>query len=417
MRTLKGGRFLGEGSYGCVIKPALPCTKKQSKTLNVLKKSVSKIIINPDENLDLEIKINNMLIKLDPYKHFFITPLDICYLNNNILSGRKDIEQVEWNTSNNNNDGSIHYFELESENAIKLKDKNRCRIDMNTEPINIMMPYGGYTLDDLFKKKNTNKNKNLKHKTMHSLKISFFRNFKSNFKHLLKGLKIMHDVRIVHRDIKPENMMISFSKNLKSSHKSSNVLNTMSTKSLKSNTTSKTHMRYIDFGLSSHITNDLIKFDNIDFTGTPRYIPPDLYIIFYQAEYSYDDKQSIMDEVNKDLDKYYRKIMKKYKLHDLLHNYHANLNALYDKFLQQYDNNTLLKKYFGSGDNKYNGYLQKGDVFGLGISMIELFSYIRKNNPHITIPAALYDLLIKMIAFDPEDRYNVNQCLAHPYFA
>lgn len=414
MKTLKGGKFLGEGGYGCVIKPALPCTKKNT---NILKKTVSKIIMKPDENIDLEININNLLIKLDPYKHFFITPLNICYLNDKSISGRKDIEKVEWNTNNNNDVNTRHYYELEDEHVIKLKDKKRCLIDMKPKPINIIMPYGGYNLDDIFKKQN------LKHKTMHNLKLLFFRNFKLNFKHLLKGLKIMHDNRIVHQDIKPENIMISFSKNLKSSKKSSNVSSNVSshvsshvsTKSLKPDTKSSTLLRYIDFGLSTHIFGNL-NYNNIDLIGTYGYISPELYIIFYQEDYKYDDKQYIMVELNDDLQKYYKKIMKKYKLNYLLKNYTVKLDELYDRFVNQYNDNSLLKKYFGIGDNKYNGYLQKGDVYSLAITIIELFSYMHKNNPHVNISPVLHDLLVKMIEFDPDERYNVNQCLSHSYF-
>jgi hypothetical protein len=34
---LKGGRFLGKGSFGCVISPALKCSKTRSTTIYKVK--------------------------------------------------------------------------------------------------------------------------------------------------------------------------------------------------------------------------------------------------------------------------------------------------------------------------------------------------------------------------------------------
>ena len=93
---MKGGRFLGEGSYGCVVKPAIPCHIKYKKissnkkiTLKIGNKhtkhgsvmntnsnsssltktnkdSISKIIISPDADFKQEVNISYKISKLDP---------------------------------------------------------------------------------------------------------------------------------------------------------------------------------------------------------------------------------------------------------------------------------------------------------------------------------------------------------------
>ena len=84
LKQLNGGKFLGEGSYGCVVTPAIPCNKSNSisnPSLNKsLKQSVSKIIIAPTETDKDEITISNKVKRLDPNQIYFITFVDACYI-------------------------------------------------------------------------------------------------------------------------------------------------------------------------------------------------------------------------------------------------------------------------------------------------------------------------------------------------
>jgi len=78
-----------------------------------------------------------------------------------------------------------------------------------------------------------------------------------------------------------------------------------------------------------------------------------------------------------------------------------------------YESGKILPAYFGTEKNKFNGYLQKADIYALGIAIfIMLYVYsdfdVRGN-------ADLYNLLIHMIAMDPDKRYNAVQCLSHPF--
>lgn len=89
------------------------------------------------------------------------------------------------------------------------------------------------------------------------------------------------------------------------------------------------------------------------------------------------------------------------------------MNKLYDKIDKFYNDGIILDKYFGT--NKYNGYLQKSDIYGLGINIYKSLYYYNKIDVKREYPK-LYDLLMNMIKFDPDERYNVLQCLSHPYF-
>jgi len=92
---------------------------------------------------------------------------------------------------------------------------------------------------------------------------------------------------------------------------------------------------------------------------------------------------------------------------------------LIERIHQSFANGTILTKYFGNTNDKFNGYVLKSDIYALGISIIDiLFKYCYgytscsdlKKNPKLT------HLLKNMIELDPAKRYNVLQCLQHPYF-
>jgi len=92
----------------------------------------------------------------------------------------------------------------------------------------------------------------------------------------------------------------------------------------------------------------------------------------------------------------------------------ANIDTLYKKVEYLFEKQKLLNAYYGSDNNKFNGFLQKADIYALGLTIYEcLYKY---SNINIKQNEKLYDLLLHMIAIDPDKRYNVYQCLEHPYF-
>jgi serine/threonine protein kinase len=201
----------------------------------------------------------------------------------------------------------------------------------------------------------------------------------------------MHFNRIVNRDIKLRNIMMSFNKN-----------------------THQVQLRYIDFGLSNLLTTDFCSdYNNIRISGTPNYIAPELYVSSTVNRYRERSSTYQLLKITRDLDTNYKNTIMRINERELLGNYKENMDTLYNKIHDLYESGKILPVYFGTDKNKFNGYLQKADIYALGIAIfIMLYVYsdfdVRGN-------ADLYDLLIHMIAMDPDKRYNAVQCLSHPF--
>jgi hypothetical protein len=217
-----------------------------------------------------------------------------------------------------------------------------------------------------------------------------FSNLKECIKNLLKGLLKMHQNRIVNRDIKEENIIINYNQNTK-----------------------QVNIRYIDYGLSEILTPEYCKHEsNIDLRGTYELISPEIFIIYNVKKYYRYDDNYIMSKLNIDIQNYVKKQLKELKINTT--ELYTAIPQLYAKIKKEFSDKTLLNNYFGVNDI-FNGYLQKGDVYSLGITLYE-FLYLYTNVVNIKKDLRLYDLLQKMIDINPNNRYNVLQCLNHPYF-
>jgi len=115
--TLKGGKYIDEGTYGCVISPALPCSQKDKN----LDKSVSKIIRDSRKDINSELQISTILRNLDPTKKYYITYDKYCYIKN-IPENRNDIVSVHYT------DSQLSKYEIN--NGQKNKDTKACDIEL-----------------------------------------------------------------------------------------------------------------------------------------------------------------------------------------------------------------------------------------------------------------------------------------------
>lgn len=367
-----GGKFIGKGGFGCVVSPALKCAKKDKYTDMM----VSKIIPTQDIHYVNELKISQVLKKIDPGKKYYLTFEKYCYVNN-IPDDRRDFVNVHYL-----NDELTKWEIIEGQSE---KDKNACRLELALKPINLIMDYGGYSLTDIGNV--STKLQGTKAK-MHQI---FIDNLAENVKHLVLGIVKMHFNRIVNRDIKLRNIMMSFNKETK-----------------------QAQLRYIDFGLSNLLTSDFCSdYNNIRTAGTPNYIAPELYVASVINRYKERSRTYQLQKIIRDLDVNFKNSIMRINERELLGNYKENIESLYNKVHNLYESSKILPAYFGTDKNKFNGYLQKADIYALGLSIfIMLFVYsdfdVRRN-------ADLYDLLIHMIAMDPDKRYNAVQCLSHPF--
>ena len=391
-KTLKGGKFLDKGGFGCVIKPALPCTRlNQSLNLN---NYVSKIITENISSIDSEIVISDMLKQIDPDNIFFITIKEYCYITE-LPNKRTDVIDVKYkNATKKKFNTSLK----------KNLDKKYCHMDLNSKNINLILEFGGISLSNIMKK-NRKDIDNIKSK-IHQL---FVTNINAYFKHLLIGLEKMHRIKIVNRDIKQKNIMIYLEPNTISK------LTNMNLKEKNKDSLNMMKVRYIDFGLSSHITSSLSNdIYNISLSGTYRYLSPELFICYILVKYKHKTTQYKIDKIY-DKIAYVKNALKRIEEKDMLSNLQDIINSLYKKIQYLYDNNLLLDKYFGI-KNKYNGYLQKADVYALGITIFDTLQLKQHSNVDVRSNKLLYDLLLNMIAIDPDKRYNVIECINHPYF-
>ncbi len=367
-----GGKVIGKGGFGCVVSPSIKCSKKDKNTNQM----VSKIVRSSDPSYSNELKISQILRKIDSSKKYYITFDKYCYINEPI-SDRTDIVNV-------------HYIndELTKWKVTKgqeNKDNDACDIELTHKPLNLIMEYGGYSLSNI---QRVNQRLQGTKAKMHQL---FIDNLGLYMKHLILGIVKMHFNRIVNRDIKPHNIMMNFNKE-----------------------TGRVQIRYIDFGLSDFLNNDFCdNEDNIINKGTKKYISPDLYIAYVIIRYKDRSNVYKIQKIIKYLDSNFKYSITSINQRELIGNYTENVNLLYRKLLELHEQGKLLSSYFGTERNKFNGYLQKGDIYALGLTIYN-FLYlnsdidVQKNNN-------LYDLLIHMIAMDPDKRYNAVKCLAHPF--
>lgn len=397
-KNLKGGRFLGKGSFGCVISPALKCKKTLSKNGNKVSKIIKLTGSNEEKN---ELYLSKILNKLDPQQKYFLSIIDYCPIKT-IPSTRSNIARARLSNSYNNSSGSASETSGKTYEVIDSKklDKEYCPVDLSEHPLNIIMLDGGldlFNLAEYYRNNNFNHTKLIKTDPVYITSYSLLTDFKTVFKHLLMGLKIMHDNNIVNRDIKEENIMAKYD-----SQKN------------------KLLVRYIDFGMSEHITPSYAKNEyNIKLSGSPDLIAPEIFITYYVYRYK-NNSSKMADNIRHSIDKYVKVILKNLGIYSSIISFAKEVNDLYLVIQKHLKLNTLQSKYFGmcrdgKQDTK-NSYLQKSDIYSLGIAMYE-FIYIYTNNAlQIEKQPKLKDLLINMITINPEKRFDVDQCLKHSYF-
>ena len=72
---------IGEGSYGCVIQPALPCHTNKEKYINTTNKNVvSKIFKDDSKDYQSEKAIGHYFSQIPGAEKFFVFPYESCYL-------------------------------------------------------------------------------------------------------------------------------------------------------------------------------------------------------------------------------------------------------------------------------------------------------------------------------------------------
>jgi serine/threonine protein kinase len=426
-RNQKGGLKLGQGSFGCVITPAVKCPN--SSVILPNQQAISKIIYKDPkatDKYDREMAILRKIADIDKKQHYLIGVLDECQLDIGEIASRKtkdtalvnfiDQSRTNWVLS----DSSSGDLEQLSHGEIK---SNYCLIDPKLKPRNQIQVNGGLQFDSIL---TANRSRN----------FGIIRRYYLNIiKDILIGIQLLHKSRIAHRDIKESNMVCQIIP-LNRKNRSNDFYPVV---------------RHIDFGLAEIVDpSKTYKITDVRYVGTHTFIPPDLHIVRSRFMCMYKQVQqkqeNISDKTNPtvaiNLDKLLEPSVKK-KIIDELHyelnnkSYRdypqisitsnmglglgqqsyttfngvefiskATLGDLYDLRLSELRNGTYGQKYVAD----YDGYVYKTDIFAAGITIARIRYYLQIKNPK------LLDLISNMVRIDPNKRFNINQCLAHSIF-
>jgi serine/threonine protein kinase len=376
-KKLKGGRFIGKGSFGCVITPAISCPKlDKSEEQQKLDKHVSKILINPDEDVKEEIKLSKIVRNLDPNSNYFITFTDACRLRQ-IPSNRSNVTSVRYTDDSFSEWRNLEY---------KKTDKDFCPIDLGLKPINLVMPYAGMDLLMILSKQSKDPN-------ARQILSQILVNFKSGFKNLLQGMYKLHNARIVNRDIKMDNIIADY------------------------NESRELQIKYIDFGLASHLTEEYTtNINNVGLQGTPTYIPLEIFIAYNINKYldaKYGDSY-ILSKIFRDINESVKPMYVDLKERNVVNQLGPMVNILFQKIKGEFKTKMILDNFFGQNSvGIFDGYLQKADVYSLGLTLYEFLDIAKGRVYQDTL---LYDLIKHMIELDPVKRYNVVDCMKHSYW-
>ena len=91
MIGMLGGKLLGQGSYGCVFKPALECKDKKDK-----KSSTNKITkLLKKEDAEKEEYLSAMIRRIPHWKNYFAVSESICVPSNSASTKEKDLDKCE----------------------------------------------------------------------------------------------------------------------------------------------------------------------------------------------------------------------------------------------------------------------------------------------------------------------------------
>lgn len=153
--------YLGEGSYGCVVKPPVKCINKKKLKKDKEDNSVGKIFIKK-QIFDKEIKTNKIAIKIDKTNNYLLTANSHCKLNPKDIQKTNRVKLCEFKHNHDNT-----YYQLN-------------------------MPYGGQIIKDYIKYNNINSINDLL-----LLAVNLF-----------EGLQLLEKHKMCHQDIKPDNILV-----------------------------------------------------------------------------------------------------------------------------------------------------------------------------------------------------------------
>lgn len=167
--TKQKPELLGQGSFGCVFAPLIPCDKETPFVSKKVSKSkqVSKVFVTKDD-FEKEVSKSKMAAKVDPEGRTMLLPTSSCKTNEATVKAATKSAYYDC-------DAFMEHY-----------------VNSSTRFYQLNMPYGGKRVD-----------KYLKHLEPKKSVIEFL----SDMIPVLEGLVLLDKQRVCHQDIKPSNML------------------------------------------------------------------------------------------------------------------------------------------------------------------------------------------------------------------
>lgn len=412
-----GGEFLGSGGFAiCVITPPLKCTERPDLAKYMNGKFISKLVEYKESrssSIEMEIKHGETVVKIDPPGKYFAPVISGCYFTPQkhadvVYKRRNKHLSTELYYSSNDEDEYEKDTTSDMENYydyVSYSPSNKCTIHKDKIYMNLILRNAGKSIKKVFTSGDTG-----------NLTYGFMKTqFKKIMFHLCHGLMLLHSNHIAHKDIKMDNITIKYNSKGK-----------------------KARVNFIDFGLSETVySRDYTDFEYLDLLGggTLVYTPPDVKILsILIKKLLKHDRKDIADPLghlkhlvvtDQRIKRFEKNIIAQYSSLGLrkggiiLTNLEqtssereqdkfyteSDRNKLYDMLLSDIHKGKLDKDYFGPF-----GHFYKWDVYSLGLVFTK---FVKKNG--ITDEKCI-DLINNMINLNYKIRYNIQDCLSHPYF-
>ncbi len=347
---MEAANVIGQGSYGCIHKPSLHCTRKTDYS-----NKVSKILKGVDAAK--EMKEYNLISKIDKNADYHLGKPVKCKIKKSDYN-KKSIEKCK---------NSQDFFKVLDELSL------------------IVMNDGGYHLEDFAKEiirwDKTKEN------------IEKIELFWLECHRILYGLKILLDNKLVHHDLKPQNIVYNIKENRLNFIDFGFMTTTTAIKTKSKNSTNNLATYHWSFPYELVFLN---KKTFINFCEKKDNERKEFYNNILNSL-----KQKEPTNISRALKTFFSFIVKPGLTG-------KDFNSFVMVFLQDYY--TMLKNDF-QNINQYNDFLNKSvetiDIFGTGIA----FFHILSNSIHLTnnyLIDELTDLFYHMIHFNVFRRYDID---------
>lgn len=372
-KSQHGGKYIGEGTYGCIFRPNLPC-----KGFPRNEKYVSKIIANNPNTIADEfdnINKNFNITGFDPDSKYFIVPIHNCAIEDLSESDMEVSDEILRSNPYDKGCTSKHLASDVKDMIIHAErnknDKTPILEKLNLSKTQIILPYGGKEVSRL-RGQNSPDSKPL------------IESIWKQHLNLIKGIVLLNQNNIYHRDIKSQNIVQDGDA-----------------------------MKFIDMGLAEKIDEDWDSFRDVSYL----YWPADFKLIqssYYgyicgineKTDYRAEKISKLIEGLLTKHDKTpgfpKRTIIESYKIYKdnwIIDKDHVqNLVKSIIKFMV----NLRVDKVYNE-DSTYLRTKQTFDVFSLGAFLGEEFKALPCNNTRYA--ESLKELIFKTTSFDPYERY------------